>query len=114
MKRTSTLSSGNGCSTAKKADSKAAQVDREHQDKAQRLRKPRQGNADEASCLHKEINMSAIHQPGTTNRIIMGIDPGVAIVGYAVVEAQGDALRMIVCDVIRSPAGGGDRGTLLR
>ena len=49
--------------------------------------------------------MSAIHQPGPTSRIILGIDPGVAIVGYAVLEAQGDALRMIACDVIRTPAG---------
>jgi hypothetical protein len=39
--------------------------------------------------------MSVIHQPGPTSRIILGIDPVVAIVGYAVVEAQGDALRMI-------------------
>jgi len=49
--------------------------------------------------------MSDIHQPGQTNRIILGIDPGVAIVGYAVLEARGDALRMIACDVIRTPAG---------
>jgi crossover junction endodeoxyribonuclease RuvC len=49
--------------------------------------------------------MSAIHQPDPTSRIILGIDPGVAIVGYAVVEARGDALRMIACDVIRTPAG---------
>ena len=49
--------------------------------------------------------MSVIHQPGPTSRIILGIDPGVAIVGYAVLEAQGDALRMIACDVIRTPAG---------
>jgi crossover junction endodeoxyribonuclease RuvC len=49
--------------------------------------------------------MSAIHQPGTTSRIILGLDPGVAIVGYAVVEARGDVLRMIACDVIRTPAG---------
>jgi hypothetical protein len=40
---------------------------------------------------------------GPTSRIILGIDPGVAIVGYAVVEARGDALTMIVCDVIRTP-----------
>ncbi len=40
-----------------------------------------------------------------TSRLILGIDPGVAIVGYAVVEARGDALRMIACDVIRTPAG---------
>ena len=44
--------------------------------------------------------MSAIHQSGPTSRIILGIDPGVAIVGYAVVEVRGDALRMIA-DVIR-------------
>ena len=49
--------------------------------------------------------MSVIHQPNSTTRIILGIDPGVAIVGYAVVEARGDALRMIACDVIRTPAG---------
>ncbi len=49
--------------------------------------------------------MSAIHQSGPTSRIILGIDPGVAIVGYAVLEARGDALRMIACDVIRTPAG---------
>jgi crossover junction endodeoxyribonuclease RuvC len=42
---------------------------------------------------------------GSTSRIILGIDPGVAIVGYAVVEARGDALRMIACDVIRTPPG---------
>ena len=42
---------------------------------------------------------------GSTSRIILGIDPGVAIVGYAVVEARGDALRLIACDVIRTPAG---------
>ena len=40
-----------------------------------------------------------------TSRIILGIDPGVAIVGYAVVEARDDGLKMIVCDVIRTPAG---------
>ena len=42
---------------------------------------------------------------GSTSRIILGIDPGVAIVGYAVIEARGDALRMIACNVIRTPAG---------
>ncbi len=49
--------------------------------------------------------MSVIHQPDSTTRIILGIDPGVAIVGYAVVEARDDELRMIACDVIRTPAG---------
>jgi len=38
-------------------------------------------------------------------RIALGIDPGTAIVGYAVVAARGDELSMIVCDVITTPAG---------
>src|SRR5712692_1196923 len=38
-------------------------------------------------------------------RIVLGIDPGTAIVGYAVVAAKGDELSMIVCDVITTPAG---------
>jgi crossover junction endodeoxyribonuclease RuvC len=37
-------------------------------------------------------------------RITLGIDPGTAIVGYAVVMAQGSDLRMLVCDVITTPA----------
>jgi crossover junction endodeoxyribonuclease RuvC len=37
-------------------------------------------------------------------RIVLGIDPGTAIVGYAVVAARGDELSMIVCDVITTPA----------
>ena len=37
-------------------------------------------------------------------RITMGIDPGTAIVGYAVVEAQGSTLRMLACNVITTPA----------
>ena len=52
--------------------------------------------------------MLSNYQPisvSSTSRNILGIDPGVAIVGYAVVEARGDALRMIACDVIRTPAG---------
>src|SRR6266849_3331962 len=78
---------------------------KERQDKVQRSKKPRQHFPDEASYLHKEVGMSAIHQSGPTSRIILGIDPGVAIVGYAVVEARGDALRLIACDVIRTPTG---------
>ena len=71
-------------------------------------KKPRQGDPDEAFCAQKEISMLLNHRPivvSSANRIILGIDPGVAIVGYAVVEAQGDALRMIACDVIRTPTG---------
>lgn len=41
----------------------------------------------------------------SNTRIVLGIDPGMAIVGYAVVEARGDELSMITCDVITTPAG---------
>src|SRR5712691_11174280 len=37
-------------------------------------------------------------------RVVLGIDPGTAIVGYAVVAARGDELSMIACDVITTPA----------
>src|SRR5260221_14253746 len=37
--------------------------------------------------------------------ITLGIDPGTAIVGYAVVTARGDDLDMIVCNVFNTPAG---------
>lgn len=40
----------------------------------------------------------------TGQRIALGIDPGTAIVGYAVVAARGDNLSMIACDVITTPA----------
>src|SRR6266699_3954943 len=40
--------------------------------------------------------------PGT--RIALGIDPGTAILGYAVVAARGNDLSMIACDVITTPA----------
>lgn len=42
--------------------------------------------------------------PGGT-RVALGIDPGTAIVGYAIVAARGSALQMIACDVITTPAG---------
>lgn len=38
-------------------------------------------------------------------RVTLGIDPGTAIVGYAVVAAKGSTLSMIACDVITTPAG---------
>jgi len=41
----------------------------------------------------------------SNTRIALGIDPGMAIVGYAVVAARGDQLSMIACDVITTPAG---------
>jgi crossover junction endodeoxyribonuclease RuvC len=46
---------------------------------------------------------AAIPVPSGT-RIVLGIDPGTAIVGYAVVMAQGSNLQLIVCDVITTPA----------
>jgi len=42
--------------------------------------------------------------PPTMPRIALGVDPGTAIVGYAVVSARGDDLSMIACDVITTPA----------
>ena len=41
----------------------------------------------------------------SNERIVMGIDPGYAILGYAVVAAQGNELRMLACGVITTPAG---------
>src|SRR5260370_17534045 len=38
-------------------------------------------------------------------RLTLGIDPGTAIVGYAVVAARGSELSMVACDVITTPAG---------
>lgn len=38
-------------------------------------------------------------------RLTLGIDPGTAIVGYSVVASKGSTLRMVVCDVITTPAG---------
>lgn len=37
-------------------------------------------------------------------RIALGIDPGTAIVGYAVVVARGNELTMLACNVITTPA----------
>lgn len=41
----------------------------------------------------------------TSPRVVLGIDPGTAIVGYSIVEMRGSDLRLIVCDVITTPAG---------
>ncbi|HEY7127210.1 MAG TPA: crossover junction endodeoxyribonuclease RuvC [Ktedonobacterales bacterium] len=38
-------------------------------------------------------------------RLTMGIDPGTAIVGYAVVAEQDSKLSLVVCDVLTTPAG---------
>jgi crossover junction endodeoxyribonuclease RuvC len=52
--------------------------------------------------------MGTLAGPSSTShspRVALGIDPGTAIVGYAIVEARGSELRMVVCDVITTPAG---------
>ena len=38
-------------------------------------------------------------------RLILGIDPGVALVGYALVAEQQGRLECLACDVIATPAG---------
>jgi crossover junction endodeoxyribonuclease RuvC len=43
--------------------------------------------------------------PSPTPRIALGIDPGTAIVGYAVIMAKGSELSLLACDVITTPAG---------
>jgi crossover junction endodeoxyribonuclease RuvC len=51
--------------------------------------------------------MGSFTDPSSTSpspRIAIGIDPGTAIVGYAVVEAQGSELKMRACDVITTPS----------
>ena len=41
----------------------------------------------------------------TPPRVALGIDPGTAILGYAIVAARGSELTMVTCDVITTPAG---------
>jgi crossover junction endodeoxyribonuclease RuvC len=41
----------------------------------------------------------------SNERLVMGIDPGYAILGYAVVAAHGNELRLQACGVITTPAG---------
>lgn len=41
----------------------------------------------------------------TAGRLILGIDPGVALVGYALVAEQEGKLMSLACDVIATPAG---------
>src|SRR5258708_19290270 len=38
-------------------------------------------------------------------RLILGIDPGFGRMGYAIVAAAGNDLRLIVCDAIMTPSG---------
>ena len=49
----------------------------------------------------------SLHPPSGQigTRLTMGIDPGTAIVGYAVVAEQGSTLSLVACDTITTPAG---------
>ena len=51
--------------------------------------------------------MGSLTSPSSSSpspRVALGIDPGTAIVGYAVVEARGSELNMVACDVITTPS----------
>lgn len=41
----------------------------------------------------------------SNQRLVMGIDPGYATLGYAVVAANGNELSLLACGVITTPAG---------
>jgi len=50
------------------------------------------------------MNSTPHLSPASPHRIALGIDPGTAIVGYAVVMAKGSELQLLVCDVVTTPA----------
>lgn len=52
-----------------------------------------------------ESRAGAVAPMSGSVRITLGIDPGTAIVGYAVVIAKGSTLSAVTCDVITTPAG---------
>ena len=54
--------------------------------------------------MHLPAEQSDQHGYSPGARVALGIDPGTAIVGYAVVVAQGNELSMIACDVITTSA----------
>src|SRR5229473_7721843 len=49
--------------------------------------------------------MTEIAMSERNERLILGIDPGYGRMGYAVVAAAGNDLRLIVCDAIMTPTG---------
>src|SRR5258708_36050009 len=55
--------------------------------------------------MHKAQRRNFVMGNAPGQRSTRGIDPGMAIVGYAVVAARGDDLDMIACDVITTPVG---------
>jgi len=52
-----------------------------------------------------ESKTAAPRQKLAGTRVVLGIDPGTAIMGYSVVSAKGNTLSMLVCGVITTPAG---------
>ncbi|GAC1357722.1 MAG: crossover junction endodeoxyribonuclease RuvC [Ktedonobacteraceae bacterium] len=42
-------------------------------------------------------------QRAPPERVILGIDPGIAIMGYAFLQEQQEQFHLLVCDVIRTP-----------
>ncbi len=49
--------------------------------------------------------MAELKLAARNERLILGIDPGFGRMGYAVVAAAGNDLRLIVCDAIMTPTG---------
>ena len=49
--------------------------------------------------------MTEMKRSERNERLILGIDPGFGRMGYAVVVAAGNDLRLIVCDAIMTPTG---------
>jgi crossover junction endodeoxyribonuclease RuvC len=49
--------------------------------------------------------MTEMKMSGRNERLILGIDPGYGRMGYAVVSAVGNELRLIVCDATITPTG---------
>jgi len=49
-------------------------------------------------------SFASFSQAMQSSRIALGIDPGTAIVGYAVIAAHGDRLELLACDAITTPA----------
>lgn len=45
-----------------------------------------------------------VFEANASSRVVLGIDPGTAIVGYAVIASNGDTLSMVACDVITTAA----------
>lgn len=50
------------------------------------------------------VSISRTHQHSPPTRMVLGIDPGVAIMGYGVLEERRGQLHLLACGVIRTPA----------